>query len=456
MNSSILYVDDDEPNLRLFRRHFDDCFAILTAGSGPEALSALEAGGRVGVLVADQRMAPMTGIELFSQVEQRWPLLGRVLLTAYSDRDLLLAAIQRGRVHDYVLKPWQPEELKLRLEHAMSAFASRHALSRAAVERDALRSQVAADESAALVGLERGLKQVDGVISRVAPTDTTVLIRGETGTGKELVAREIHRRSQRVDGPFIRTNCAALSEGVLESELFGHEAGAFTGASKARQGRFEQADGGTLFLDEIGDLSPNVQVKLLRVLQEREVERVGGSRPIAVDIRIVAATHQPLEERIAQGRFRQDLFFRLNVLPIHLPPLRERPEDIEPLARAFLARFAGELGKVLEPAPAMLEALEAYDWPGNVRELRNVLERAAVLAPEQGQLLPDDVVFDLPSAAPKPVAASGSVFQEIREEEAHRIREALRSSNGSRARAARLLGMPRTTLNDRIRKLEIT
>jgi transcriptional regulator with GAF, ATPase, and Fis domain len=286
------------------------------------------------------------------------------------------------------------------------------------------------------------------------------MIRGESGTGKELVARALHRQSRRDGGPFVRVNCSAFSEGVLESELFGHEPGAFTGARGLRRGRFEQANGGTLFLDEIGDVSPGVQVRLLRVLQERELERVGGTRTLKVNIRVIAATHRDLEAMVRANQFRQDLFFRLNVLPIEIPPLRARPGDIAPLARHFLEHFSRQLGKPLTLSEAAAIALGRYDWPGNVRELRNAIERAAVLADGGDVLQGDDFSFDL-SLTPGPVieaepTRAGTLLDEIVRAEAAKIENALRKAGGSKAGAARLLGLPRTTLNDRLRKLKIT
>jgi transcriptional regulator with GAF, ATPase, and Fis domain len=267
----------------------------------------------------------------------------------------------------------------------------------------------------------------------------------------------VHRRSARADRPFVRVNCAAFSEGILESELFGHEAGSFTGAKQTRKGRFEQADGGTLFLDEIGDVSPAVQVRLLRVLQERELERVGGNRTVKVNIRVIAATHRDLEAMVRAGAFRQDLFFRLNVVPLEIPPLRARASDLPALSRHFLMYFSRQLGKRLDLSEGALECLARYDWPGNVRELRNIVERAAVLADPISVLEPEDFSFDMATlpAAPSRTTSSGSVFEEIAEAEAERIKEALRKSGGSIARAARLLGIPRTTLNNRLRRLDI-
>jgi DNA-binding NtrC family response regulator len=462
MSSAIVYVDDERPNLDLFRRLFDEAFQIMTATSGPAALEILESGADVGVLITDQRMEPMTGIELLAQASARWPLVTRILLTAYSDRELLLQAIQRGKVNDYVLKPWRADELGLRLRAALDSFERQRAQARAVLERDVLMDQLRDREpSSALLGLDAGLSALGALLDRVAPTDSTVMIRGESGTGKELVARALHDRSRRAAHVFVRVNCAAFSEGVLESELFGHEAGAFTGAKQVRRGRFEQADGGTLFLDEIGDVSPGVQVRLLRVLQERELERVGGNRTVKLDIRIIAATHRDLEAMVRAGQFRQDLFFRLNVVPIEIPPLRARPGDLAALTRHFLGHFGRQLGKRVDVSAAALGALARYDWPGNVRELRNVIERAVVLADDHLTLEPDDFCFDRAGASPAPApagksAGSQSIFAEIAREEAERIRHALRESGGSKARTARLLGIPRTTLNDRLRKLGIT
>ncbi len=442
MGAAILYVDDERANLDVFRRSFDEEFSVLTAASGPAALELLEAGEEIGVLISDQRMDPMTGIELLTLTAARWPNIRRVLLTAYSDRDLLLQAIQLGKVHDYVLKPWRIEELGVRLKATLDAFLRQSALSRAEVERDILLDEFREREPSGIVGLD------------------------ESGTGKELVARELHRRSHRARRPFVRVNCAAFSEGVLESELFGHEAGSFTGAKQGRLGRFEQANGGTLFLDEIGDVSPAVQVRLLRVLQEREFERVGGNRTIRVNIRVVAATHRDLEQMVQKGEFRSDLFFRLNVVPVEIPPLRARPSDLAALTRHFLLHFSRQLGKPLSVSDAALECLARYDWPGNVRELRNVIERAAVLADGSSVLEPEDFTFDnviSPDRAPRtptredrPAPKGGSVFEEIAQAQVDRIKDALRQAGGSRSRAARILGIPRTTLNDRLRRLDIT
>jgi transcriptional regulator with GAF, ATPase, and Fis domain len=319
------------------------------------------------------------------------------------------------------------------------------------------------EERDRIVGLDGGLQSVGEVLERVASTDSTVILRGESGTGKELIARQLHLRSRRAQQRFVRANCAAFAPGVLESELFGHEAGAFTGAAKARMGRFEQADGGTLFLDEIGELDMTLQVKLLRVLQEREFERVGGNRTIRTDIRLLAATHRNLEAMVKQGLFREDLYHRVNVVPLLIPPLRAHPQDIAALAQHFVSEFAAQMGKRLSISECAMDALRRYAWPGNIRELRNVIERAAVLAESDATIEGKDLTFDFTSEArPAPSirilseTAASSVFAEIEQREIDQICEALRSANGCKTRAARLLGIPRTTLNARIRRLGIS
>jgi DNA-binding NtrC family response regulator len=459
MRPAILYVDDERANLDLFRRTFDEEFRVLTAETGQSALAQLET-EQVGVLATDQRMAPMTGIELLTQTAARWPDVTRMLLTAYADRDLLLQAITIGKVQDYLLKPWRMEELGLRLEAGLGAYEQRRAQARAAMERELFRAELEERHPSGIVGLDGGLSPLAAVLDRVARTDATVIVRGESGTGKELVARELHRRSLRADFPFVRVNCAAFSEGVLESELFGHEAGSFTGAKQTRLGRFEQADGGTLFLDEIGDVSPAVQVRLLRVLQERELERVGGNRTLKVDIRVIAATHRALEQMVLTKQFRQDLFYRLNVVRIDVPPLRARGSDVATLARHFVLHFSQQLGKRLTLTEAAVEALTRYDWPGNVRELRNAVERAVVLADDGLPLESEDFSFETltgtSSSSPASGSHAGSVFEEIELAEVEAIKSALRAARGSKARAARILGIPRTTFNDRLKRLEIT
>lgn len=420
----VLFVDDEQANLDLVVRLFDDELRLLTAKSGQAAIAHLES-EEIGVLVTDQRMPGMLGVDLLAEASKRWPDVRRILLTAYSDRDLLLDAIKRGHVEEYVLKPWDADDLRLRIEGGLAAYARARDLARAAGERALLRAEI--DErtgAGAVVGLEGGIA---AAIAKLAATDAPVMVRGETGTGKELVARAIHKGSRRASGPFVRVACRAAASSDLERTLFGPE------------GRLAQAAGGTLFLDEVAELPLTLQGWLLEALED----------PAA---RVIAATRKPIEERTKQGSFREDFFFRLNVVPLFLPPLRERKGDIGPLAEHFARTIGAGMGKSLVVSPAAVAALTAYDWPGNVRELRNVVERACVLAEPRATLEREDLLFDFVLA---PAPEEVSVFDEISAEEAQRVREALKSAGGNRARAARLLGIPRTTLNDRIKRLGI-
>jgi transcriptional regulator with GAF, ATPase, and Fis domain len=311
----------------------------------------------------------------------------------------------------------------------------------------------------ALLGLHSGLRGLASVLDRIAVSTSTVLIRGETGVGKELVARELHARSRRSTGPLVRTNCAALAEGLLESELFGHEAGAVSGCLGPRVGRFEEANAGTLFLDEIADISTKVQVALLRVLQESEFQRVGSNRTLHVDVRIIAATSAPLEQKVKRHEFREDLFYRLNVVPLFIPPLRDRPEDIRPLACHFTQVFGARLGKKLVLTESSVQRLEAHDWPGNVRELRNVIERSCVLSDETACIGPEQILLGPQPEFGRPLQAAQTacqILEQIDHEDARQLAAALRDARGSKARAARLLGIPRTTLNDRLRRLKLS
>jgi len=313
------------------------------------------------------------------------------------------------------------------------------------------------DSERRLLGLDGGLRSLGAILDSVAAASSTVLLLGETGTGKELLAREIHARSPRASCPFVAVNCAAFCEGLLESELFGHESGAFTGARRTRIGRFEAADGGTILLDEVGEMPIRAQVALLRFLQEREFERVGSSQTRTVDVRVIAATNVILETRVRQGAFREDLFYRLSVVPLFLPPLRDRKEDIPRLARAFVEEFGLRFGKRVALSAEALATLETYSWPGNARELRNVIERAVVMAEAEALLSPVALVgMGSPANGERPTL---SLVEEIRavtkEEEARAIRDALYAVRGNKAAAARRLGIPRTTLHDSMRRLKL-
>src|SRR5512143_4132125 len=370
----ILVVDDEQDNLDAFRFNFRKTFDILTASGGAEALQILE-GKEVAVVVTDQRMPRMTGVELLREVRARQPEAVGIILTAFTDVDVLIEAINLGQVYRYITKPWDAKEVRGVLQYAIERFhlqrENRKLAAQLAEYTGYLNQQLHGEfDFGNIIGESAALREVLSKVEQVAPTVSTVLLRGETGTGKELVAHAIHINSPREEKPFVRVNCAALAPGVLESELFGHEKGSFTGAMQRRPGRFELADGGTLFLDEVGDLPMEVQIKLLRTLQEREFERVGGSETIKVDVRLVSATNKDLEKAIVAKEFREDLYYRLNVFPIHLPALRERVEDIPRLVEHFMVRFAQRSG--VAPAGASSEAMakvREYNWPGNVREL---------------------------------------------------------------------------------------
>jgi DNA-binding NtrC family response regulator len=457
----VLYVDDEPENLELFALQFGDDFAVRTADSGTAALEIL-ARDDIAVLLTDERMPGITGIELLARVAERWPDTVRIIVSAYGDAHRLLLAINRGHAHEYILKPWTRDELAGGLDRALIIAARRRQLAVRAelselAERDARDARGPAPGAAGQVSAG-GL---DGVMSRVrraAPSNTTVLITGETGTGKELVARCLHEASPRAGAPFIRVNCGALADGVLESELFGHEAGAFTGAQRLRRGRFELAHGGTIFLDEIGDLPPRTQLMLLRVLQEKEIERVGGATPIKVDARVIAATHRDLPSLIAAGAFREDLYYRLNVIPIAVPPLRERRDDIAALVGYFVAKHAPDRGRPPRLAADVVPRLREYDWPGNVRELENLVQRALVMAIEDTITL-DDFCFILPAPAGAPGVPDGpgapdapDVRGQARELAEDALRELILRSGGNLSRAARAAGLPRTTLLSRAKR----
>src|SRR6187397_388221 len=380
----ILVVDDEQDNLDAFRFNFRKTFDILTASGGAEALQILE-DKEVAVVITDQRMPRMTGVELLREVRSKTPETVGIILTAFTYVDVLVEAINLGQVYRYITKPWDAKEVRGVLQYAIERFDLTRENKRLAAQlaeyTGYLNQQLHGEfDFGNIVGHSAPLREVLAKVEQVAPTPSTVLLRGETGTGKELVAHAIHINSPRSEKPFVRVNCAALAPGILESELFGHEKGAFTGAVARRAGRFELADGGTLFLDEVGDLPMEVQIKLLRALQEREFERVGGSETIRVDVRVVSATNRDLETMIDGGAFREDLYYRLNVFPIHLPALRERIDDLPPLVDHFVAKFARSTGKrVMGCTSEAMDKLRSYSWPGNVRELENIIERAMIL-----------------------------------------------------------------------------
>ncbi|MBI3786575.1 MAG: sigma-54-dependent Fis family transcriptional regulator [Deltaproteobacteria bacterium] len=444
MKSRILIVDDEPRmaevvSMALTRAGYD----CETCGSGSAAISAFEARG-ADVVVSDWKMPEMDGLELMRQLHKRRVNLPVILLTAHGSVPSAVAAMREG-AFDYVTKPFDNDELRALVARALE-------INRLERENRYLRQEVASRYAPdTIVAESRQSRQTLDLIRRVAPSRASVLVQGESGSGKELVARLLHYWSDRVGQPFVAVNCKAFAEGVLESELFGHEKGAFTGATTARAGCFERASGGTLFLDEIGETSVEFQAKLLRVLQDGEVLPVGSTQVRKVDVRIVSATNRVLRDEIAAGRFREDLFFRLNVIPLQLTPLRERRDDILPLAHFFLSRFAAETRRPLQLSSEAEQVLLTHDWPGNVREVENAIERAVVLARSES-ILPEDLLLEQTSRLP--VAATGGSLQDCLDQAAAaRIRGALEAAHGQRAEAARLLGVERTTLYRMMKRL---
>jgi len=443
----VLIVDDERSNLESLERIFArEGWRTAAATSGEEALEALRR-ERPSVVVTDLMMPGMGGAELLRAVKAIAPETEVVLVTAYGTVEAAVSAMKEG-AYDFITKPVR--------RHAI-VKSVRQALERASLvaENRALRARLAelapAEGDGELLGAAPAFRAALDTLRQVAPSSATVLLQGESGTGKELAARLLHRLSPRAAGPFVPVNCAALPESILESELFGHERGAFTGAAQRREGRFERAHGGTLFLDEIADMSPASQVKLLRVLQDGVVERLGGTQPVQVDVRIVAATNRDLPAEVKAGRFREDLFYRLDVVSVRLPPLRERREDVPVLATSFLRRFAAQNRRAVAGfTDAALRALDAYDWPGNVRELQHAVERAVVLCRGDAVDAADlpEAVREAAAGAPPPPGGALSVPLGTPLEEIERrvIRETLRQTRGDKNLAARLLGVAARTI----------
>jgi two-component system NtrC family response regulator len=374
MSNQILIIDDEKNYLLILEAILEEDGYTVTALSDPVmAMTYLEE-SEVDVVITDMKMPGMTGQEVLEHVRKNHPHIPVLIMTAFGTIDRAVEAM-KGGAFDYITKPFANDEILLSVRKALKLS---HAERQNRLLRESLAEKFGKNS---IIGNSKAIQDVLALAGKVAPTRSTVLVTGESGTGKELVARALHIASDRKEMPFISVNCMALSAGLLESELFGHEKGSFTGAVALKRGRFELAQGGTLFLDEIGELSPELQVKLLRVLQERVIERVGGTETIAVDFRLVAATNKDLQEEITAGRFREDLYYRLNVVNIHLPPLRERREDIPILASHFLRKFSQENNTHIKGfTSGAIDYLSAYEWPGNVRQLENVVERCVVLA----------------------------------------------------------------------------
>ncbi len=403
------------------------------------------------VVVSDLKMGGSDGLDVLRTTKSLHPTVSVILMTAFGSVTTAVEAMKHG-AFDYVQKPFEIEEMEVKIEKALELKRLRHELDYLRHERQE------SYEFEKIVGSSEPLQRVLDVVRKVAKSNSTVLIHGETGTGKELIAGAIHHNSLRAARNFVKVNCAALQENLLESELFGHEKGAFTGADRQRIGRFEQADGGTLFLDEIGDMSPSTQAKILRVLQEHEFERLGGTRTIRVDVRLIAATNRDLPAMVAAGGFREDLYYRLNVVSIQTPPLRERKEDILPLAMSFLRRFGNELKKRLDGLdPEAQKLLMRYNWPGNIRELENAIERAALLA-EHGAVTADDLRlgdFQSPGARESSVVRIPPTGIALEDIERQALTEALKMANWVQKDAADLLSISPRVMNYKIKTLGI-
>ncbi len=448
-----ILVVDDEKLIRwsVGERLQRDGYEVISAESGEQALE-LVAANAPDVMLLDVRLPGIDGLATLQRALALHPDVSVLMMSAHSTVDIAVEAMKHGAV-DFLVKPFPFQSLDAAVQRALAAARTRRQIAALTSER-----RSAVESLGALVGQSAAMETVRGMATRLSASDaTTVLVEGESGSGKEVVARAVHFGSARADRPFLQVNCAALPEHLLESELFGHERGAFTDAHTQKRGLFESAEGGTVMLDEIGDLHPGGQAKLLRLLESKTFRRVGGVTELRADVRVLAAANVSLEERVSEGRFRADLFFRLNVVRIRVPPLREHAEDIPLLTAHFIARFNQEMKRqVRGVAPGAMDLLQAYHWPGNIRELRNVVERAFILHADVDQLRPEHLPPELRGEAsrrvekPTPtVPAEGLVLEDV---EKRLIREALERSTGNQSRAARLLGISRDTLRYRLKK----
>ncbi|MEN8689984.1 MAG: sigma-54 dependent transcriptional regulator [Desulfobacterales bacterium] len=452
---TVLIVDDEKNYTRILGAVLEEeGFEILTANSGPEALEVLE-GSDVDLVLTDMKMPLMDGIQLLENIKTRDSELPVIMMTAHGTVDKAVEAMQKG-AYSYILKPFDNDRLIIYVRKAVAMF-------RVIKENRDLRNAVSSQYSFGnIIGKSKVMQQVFDTIRKVAPSNATVLIEGESGTGKELVAKSIHFNSPRREKPFVAVNCSALAETLLESELFGHERGAFTGAVSMRKGRFELADTGTLFLDEIGDMSTGLQVKLLRVLQEKVFERVGGTKPIAVNIRVIAATNRNLKEEMKKGRFREDLYYRLNVVHIALPSLKQRQQDIRLLLDHFIKKYADERKHSVPVTgidPDVERLFYEYSWPGNVRELENLIERLMIMS-SGGVITPADLPKSFKETAHddlyiESVPADAKLYDTLTMIEKTMILRALKKTGFVQSRAAELLGIGKSGLNQKIKKYNL-
>ncbi|MBD3366880.1 MAG: response regulator [Candidatus Eisenbacteria bacterium] len=437
----ILIVDDQESVRELLSAVLtEDGHEVDCAHDGETGVRTVGEGFH-DVVLLDIRMPKLDGVEALREIKEQSPGTAVIMMTAYASVETAVTTMKLG-AFDYVTKPIDIDEVRA----AIQRFTER--------SDDETPDEPDAEAGDDIVGVSRAWRETLDTAHRAAESDATILLLGESGTGKEVLAHEIHRASPRSSKPFVAVNCSAIPEGLLESELFGHERGAFTGAVKQKRGRFELADGGTAFLDEIGDMSEGLQAKLLRFLQDRTFQRVGGSRPMTVDVRVIAATNRDLEQDIRDGRFREDLFFRLNVVTITAPPLRERVDDIPPLVEHFLGAHAPRGSKPKKVSPKAMRTIMAYDWPGNVRELENAVQRAIVLS--RGEtIFPEHLPARVRAAAGGEGREDPATGRTMREVERDAIVRTLRETDGNRTHAAKILGISRRTLQNKIKEYDI-
>ena len=446
---AVLIVEDEAKMRRLLELNLgEDGFTTLSAGDAETGLKLLRENS-IDLVVTDLKLPGMDGLEFLQAVKRQNAALPVVVMTAFGSVETAVEAMKAG-ASDFVLKPFSLTEMRIKVHKELDV---RNLREENRSLREALGKRYAHPN---VVARSPKMQEVLATVERVAPTNSTVLLGGESGVGKDLIARAIHEKSRRASGPFLKINSTAIPENLLESELFGYEKGAFTGAAASKPGKFELADKGTLFLDEIGDVPPATQVKLLRVLQEREFERLGGTRTIKVDVRLIAATNRDLRAALEEGTFREDLYYRLNVVPIDIAPLRERKEDIPELVNLFVSRFSEDSRKPVEGITnEAMQILVNYHWPGNVRELQNVIERGCALA--KGSVLDaGDIHMDLrPAKAASETAGFLPEGTTLEQWEDEMVQEALRRANGNKSQAARLLGLSRNALRYRLSKIGI-
>ena len=446
MATRILIVEDEDKLRRVIGLHLESSgFEVDHAATAEQALPRTTV---ADLILTDLKLPGMDGLAFLKEAHARNPNAATIVMTAHGSVEAAVEAMKQGAA-DFLQKPFALDHLTTVINKVLSVQSLRAENQRL---RDELDQRYQFDN---LIGHSAAMREIFQTVTRVAPTRATVLLAGESGVGKDMIARAIHQHSPRKNSPFVKINCTALPENLMESELFGYDKGAFTGANTSKPGKFEQADKGTVFLDEIGDVPTNIQVKLLRILQEREFERLGSNVTRSVDVRVVAATNANLRAALEQGRFREDLYYRLNVVPINVPPLRERKEDIPFLAIHFVRKLASDLGSsVREISPGAMDRLVEYNWPGNVRELENTIERSMVLA--AGNILEASDIRIESARQPLPTAVQASLLPEgvtLEEWEQMMIREAMRRANGNKSQAARILGLTRNALRYRLSQM---